>query len=435
MPPSPGGADLLRGAVFLSALALWTAAPGPPSAAGASEPALSASSSAPDHPPASAMDGLRKTSWQSGASGEQHLTADFGSPREVGGVAVTWEPELAASTFTVEASDDGQAWRTLRRVYGASGEKSWIRLPATTTRFLRIRCLEGDGPAFGIREVEVLPAAATASPEAFVRLMAAATRRGLFPRAFDGEPVAFTLAGSGSGRDTGLLTQDGTLQPGGKGFSVEPFIRVAGRLLTWADVKTEASLEKGMPTVPAVTWTSREVALDVTALADVGHGAPRILARYRLRNLTTMRLVATLVLAVRPLLVTPREGAGGPTGTVAPIKTLAWDGRRLLVNGDRPLVPLRTPASFNATSFAGGDVTAYLDAGTVPPAHEVEDPAGFATGVLTYPVALDAGGSAAVVLALPAVPGAAVAGAASADGGAKLFERVLARVAAGGGGG
>ncbi len=404
------------------------AAPGPPAGTGASEPVLSASSSAPDHPPASAMDGRQETSWQSGASGEQHLTADFGSPREIGGVAVAWEPDLAASTFTVEASDDGRTWRTLRRVYGAGGEKSWIRLPATTTRSLRIRCLEGDGPAFGIREVEILPAAIAASPEALVRQMAAATRRGLFPRAFDGEPVASAVAGAGAGRDTALLTQDGTLEPGGGGFSVEPFIRVAGRLLTWADVKAEASPGKEIRTVPAVTWTWTELALDVTALVDVGHAPPRILARYRLRNLATGRLVATLVLAVRPLLVTPREGAGGPMGTVSTVKTLAWDGRRLLVNGDWPLVPLRTPASFNATCFAGGDVTAYLEAGRVPPAHEVEDPAGFATGVLTYPVALDAGGSAAVVLALPAVPGAAVAGAASADGGAKLFEERLAEV-------
>jgi hypothetical protein len=374
------------------------------------------------------MDGRRETSWQSGASGEQHLTADFGSPREVGGVAVTWEPDLAASTFTVEASDDGREWRTLRRVYAASGEKSWIRLPATTTRYVRIRCIEGDGPAFGIREVEILPAAVAASPEALVRLMGAAARRGLFPRAFNGEPLTVAVAGPGAGRDTALLSQDGVLEPGGGGFSIEPFIRVAGRLLTWADVRAEASLEKGVATVPTVTWTSNEVALDVTALADVGAGAARALARYRLRNLTAGRVVATLVLAVRPFLVRPRAEAGGTPDSVAPIRKLGWDGRWVLVNGERRVVSLRTPASFNATSFAGGDLTSYLEAGRVPSGHEVEDPAGFASGALTFPVALQAGGSEVVVLDLPLSAGAGEIGAAVPDGGAALFEERLEAV-------
>lgn len=374
------------------------------------------------------MDGKPETSWQSGASGEQHVTIDFGAPRELGGLAVTWEPDLAASTFTVEASDDGRTWQTLRRVYGASGEKGWVRLPATTSRFVRIRLAEGDGPAFGIREFEILPGSVAASAEAFVRTVAAAARRGLFPRAFSGEALPFSVAGPGGGRDMAILSHDGALEAGDGFFTVEPFIRVSGRLLTWADVRAERSPEKGVPTVPVVTWTSREVALDLTALADGTPKASRILARYRLRNLTAGRLVATLVLAVRPFLVRPRAEAGGPPTSIVSIRTLGWDGRRLLVGGERRVVPLRRPASFNATCLAGGDVTAYLEAGRVPSGHEVEDPAGLASGVLTFPMALEAGASEAVVLDMPLSPGVGEIGVAAPDGGAALFERRLAAV-------
>jgi hypothetical protein len=407
-------------------MALSFAVAGTARGAGESGPVLGASSSAPDHPPDLAMDGRLSTSWQSGASGTQDLTVDFGAPRELGGIAVTWEPDLAASLFTVDVSDDGWEWRTLRRVYGAAGEKGWVRLRAAKSRFLRVRCVEGDGPAFAIRDVEILPAAVAASPEALVHLMTAAARRGLFPRAFGGEPTSFSAAGPGSGRGAALLSRDGALEPGDGGFSIEPFVRVAGRLLTWADVRTETSLEKGLPDVPVVTWTSREVALDVTALPDGSGAASRLLARYRLTNLTAGRLVATLVLAVRPFLIRAADGSDAMPA-VAAIRRLDWDGRHLLVNGRRPVVPLRTPASFNATSFAGGDVTAYLEAGRVPPAHEVEDPAGLGTGVLTYPVALEAGGSAVVVLELPAAAGAGKADPAAPDGGASLFEEVLER--------
>ena len=358
-------------------------------------PKLTASSSAPDHPPSAAMDGKKETSWESEAAGEQRLTVDFGAPRNAGGLAVTWEPELGATTFVVEASDDGKEWRVVRRVYGASGETSWVRLRPGGARFLRLRLLEGDGSAFGIREIALLPEETATSADALARAMASAARRGLFPRALrDGKEPPTLLA---AGPDGPFLSPDGAVEPAGGGFRVEPFVRVAGALVTWADATTSAS-EPGEPS-PSVRWAAKEVDLEVALLSESGAGATAV--RYTLRNRTPGRLVATLALAVRPLRVRPAPGGGDGASFVEPIRSLSWDGRRVAVNGARYLVATPAPASFSAVTLAGGDVTSYLEAGRVPPERDVEDPTGFASGVLAFPLALDAHGAADVTVRIP----------------------------------
>jgi hypothetical protein len=371
------------------------------------------------------MDGRIDTSWQSEGAGEQELRIDLGTARDVGGLAVTWEPELVAGLVIVDVSDDGTAWRTLRRLYGVSGGKTWTRLPLTSGRTFRLRLVDGEGPAYGIREVEFLPAEVAGSAEALYGVMASAARRGLFPRGVRGEPVSWMPAGSGGDRDIAFLSADGAIEPGSGLFLLEPFVRVAGRLLTWADVTAETAREGDAAPVPGVTWTSREVGLDVTAIRDGTPGGSRVLVRYRLRNRTEGKLVATLVLTVRPLLVRPKTDGAGTTWRVASIRTLDWDGRQVLVNGRRALTPLRAPASFSAAVFAAGDVSAYLEAGRVPPERGAEDPSGLASGVLAFPFSLEKGGDADVVVDVPLAPGVAAIGPPSPDGGAARFAERL----------
>jgi hypothetical protein len=399
-------ADLARRVPFLLVSALAIAAVSPLLADEASVPKLSASSSAPDHPPAAAMDGKRETSWRSEGAGEQELRIDLGAPRKAGGLAVAWEPELGASHFLVEASDDGKEWRIVRRIYGASGEKSWLRIPAAEARFLRLRFVEGDGPAYGVREIDLLPAEVAGSVEALYGVMARDARRGLFPRGVRGEAASGMSAGGGGDRGVASLSADGAFEPAGGLFLLEPFVRVAGRLVTWADVTAEGSREGEADANPTAAWTTREIGLDVAALREGASGASRMLVRYRLRNRTAGKLVATLVLAIRPFLSKSKSDKAGAPWRVASIRTLGWDGRQVLVNGRPALVPLRPPASFNAAAFAAGDVTTYLEAGRVPPEHEVEDASGLASGLLAFPLSLEAHAAAEVVVEIPPSPGA-----------------------------
>ncbi|HWT83691.1 MAG TPA: discoidin domain-containing protein, partial [Candidatus Methylomirabilis sp.] len=90
----------------------------PADASPPSAPVVRASSTlAPTHP-ADAIDGRMETAWRSDpATGpQQTLVVDFGRPREFGGLVLHWLPHLYASQYTVDFSDDGEHWRTVRRV-------------------------------------------------------------------------------------------------------------------------------------------------------------------------------------------------------------------------------------------------------------------------------------------------------------------------------
>jgi hypothetical protein len=58
--------------------------------------------------------------WRSAADGEQWVALDFGAAREYGGLVVDWDTADYARDYDIQASDDGNAWTTLRTVARAA---------------------------------------------------------------------------------------------------------------------------------------------------------------------------------------------------------------------------------------------------------------------------------------------------------------------------
>src|SRR5207237_6239608 len=107
--------------------------------------------------------------------------------------------------------------------------------------------------------------------------MARESLRGRYPRGLIGELAYWTIFGVD--RDTGakpLLSEDGAIETSA-GFTLEPFVRIDGRLITWADVSTTQSLEANALPMPSTTWRHPELTMSVQAF---GAGS----ARYRIRN-------------------------------------------------------------------------------------------------------------------------------------------------------
>jgi hypothetical protein len=115
--------------------------------------------------------------------------------------------------------------------------------------------------------------------------------RGDLPRAFVGEQNYWTLVGvDGGGDRSGLISEDGAIEFGRGGFSVEPSVQLAdGRRITWADVQQRHSLPEGHLPLPQVHWAHEAFALDMQATADGPAQAPQLLARYTLRNTARSR--------------------------------------------------------------------------------------------------------------------------------------------------
>jgi hypothetical protein len=320
--------------------------------------------------------------WRARTNRDEVLTVDFGTPHEFGGLTIDWEAHSV--DYDVEVSEDRQAWETIARVRGSRGGRDPLFLPDSDARYLRLRMLRGPRP-FAVHGITIEPLAFAASRNAFFTRIAGAARRGLYPRAWHGQQSYWTVVGEVNEEREALLSEDGALELDRASASVEPFLYVNGRLVTWDDVRSAQSLANGFLPIPSVDWSADDVRLTVTAYAQ----AKQLFARYRVTNPANEPRNMTLFLAVRPFQVNPPwQFLNVPGGTSA-IHELSYDGGIVRAEGLR-IATVTPPAAFGATTFAAGDITELLLRDTLPAETRVHDEFGAASGALRYDLAIPA---------------------------------------------
>ena len=350
--------------------------------------------------PERAVDGDATTAWE---VADDRLVVDLGRMREFGGVTLDWLPDASPRRFTLEASDDGAQWRLLREASGTLRGDNAIALPETEARYLRLRVQSPLHDSTALGEFRVEPLAFAATPNDFIAALAARAPRGTYPRGFHGEQPYWTIVGVDGGLDPGLLGEDGAVESAKGGFSVEPFLRVDGERIGWADVQSTQSLAEGYLPIPSVEWKHPKAVLQVTAFAMGPPDAAAMVVRYRVRNPSPQPQVITLALALRPFQVNPPTQFLNTVGGVSPIRTLSLTPTTATVNGlRRAFLPQPATAEF-ALPFDAGLASEHLaQANALPPS--VDDPAGLASGAWLYDLRLAPGEQREVVLWLP-LPG------------------------------
>ncbi len=334
------------------------------------------------------------------------LQLDLGALREFNGLALRWPAAVRRLSYDVAASDDGRAWRTLRRVRGSDGGLDALFVPESEARHLRIGLPRGvAAPA-----VELRSAAQWPNVNAVLSSLAADLPRGDLPRAFVGEQNYWTLVGvDGGGDRSGLLSEDGAIELGRGGFSVEPSVQLAdGRRITWADVQRRHSLPEGHLPLPQVHWAHEAFALEVQATADGPAQAPQLLARYTLRNTGAQPQTYTLMLALRPWQVNPPQQFLNTPGGASSLPALRWDGRALAAGTQTALRFTQAPQRVAALPLDGGLSLAALAA--APRLQALQDPQAMASAALQFRVTLAPGASHTLGWAAPLTgPGTAPA--------------------------
>jgi hypothetical protein len=212
-------------------------------------------------------------------------TIDFGVRRELGGLAIEW-PSAPPGHFTVTL-DGGTPKRH------AGGRFVW--LPDAEARVIHV----SGSP----KRVTVEPPSWAPTENDFVAIIARDARRGEYPRYFLGEQSYWTVAGADGAEPEALVGEDGNVEPFKGGFSIEPFLHVGGKRLTWADVTISHSLIDGDLPIPSVTWTVADRRLSpspVTMTLTAAVSASSMLQlRYRIEGDTRLEL------QVRPYQVNP----------------------------------------------------------------------------------------------------------------------------------
>jgi hypothetical protein len=352
------------------------------------------------------------------------LTLDLRLPREFNGLALRWPAGASGVAYVLQASDDGRRWRELRRVKAGGGGIDGQFLPESEARFLRLNLLKPRGvalPQIGLRSASQWP-----HLNAMLAELAATGVRGDVPRAMLGQQNYWTLVGvDGGGQRSGLISEDGSLELGRGGPSVEPAVRLAdGRVITWAGVALQQSLADDYLPQPAVHWRHAEFELDIEAGADGKAAAPHLLSRYRLRNLSASRQTLTLMLALRPWQVNPPQQFLSTPGGVSELSELRWDAARLHINGaGLSLQASQAPSKVSALALDGGLGLAAL--AQAPALTHLQDPRGHASAMLQFELTLEPGASYSLGWTAPL----GAASGAPLNGGAELDARFAAAAA------
>jgi hypothetical protein len=215
-----------------------------------------------------------------------------------------------------------------------------------------------------IGAMRLLPAEISTSANEFFALMAKESKRGDFPRYFYGEQSYWTVVGDEDGGPTeALLSEDGAIELGGSRISIEPFLRVDDRLVTWADVQAEQ-----LPG-PIVKWPK------LTIRPRVEAGA--LVVDY------TVAPDAELYLAIRPFQVNPPWQFLKRVGGAVRITDIQQNGSLLSVQGDDNAT-IFAAGSFGATPFDKGEIVEHLRRLRLPSSHLVQDSFGYASAAFYF---------------------------------------------------
>ncbi|SDY19355.1 Carbohydrate binding domain (family 11) [Lysobacter sp. yr284] len=326
----------------------------------------SANAALPGGAAGDAVDGKRDTAWRARLDPAKppQFTFDLGRSRELGGVVLRWLGQAYASSYRLALSDDGRQWRDAAALGDGDGGADYLALPEAQARYLRLTAHGGPGADIALAEFEVKPLQFAATPNDFVRAIAAEAPRGRFPRGFSGEQPYWTLIGVDGGTDQALIGEDGAVEVGKGGFSLEPFVVSDDELVTWADVQTSQTLQDGYLPIPSAHWRHPQFKLDITAFADDRRhsgGGARLIARYRLSNDTDRERSYQFVLALRPLQVNPPTQFLSQVGGVSRIGSLTTDTHGFSVEGGEGRVSARRIQA----SAADATLAASFDQGGV----------------------------------------------------------------------
>ncbi|MDP9082537.1 MAG: discoidin domain-containing protein [Pseudomonadota bacterium] len=326
---------------------------------------------------------------------EPWLSIDSGEPRRIGGLVIDWLHVAPASGFRVLGSSGGSRWKILHAAKSAGGKRSYVYLPETKLRFLRLELAEPTaGAAVRLQSFEF-----SRSIESFWYNVAKTESRGFTPRWLHREQTLWTPIGTSHGTQCALMNDDGMVEVSQGSFSIEPMLWIQDRLYTWSDVTPRQELLHDWLPVPSVIWESKDWRLRIQAEETVS-GVLRV--RYRCENLTPQALSARLFVLVRPFQVTPPWQSFRQMGGVSRIRDLEFRDGAVRVNENTLLRAVPAPQGFGALGFDDGFLGSHLSTGKLPPKTRANDRLGFASGALEFDWALGAlGVGESVVACLP----------------------------------
>ena len=322
---------------------------------------------------------------------KQDLLIDFQFIKEIGGFVIHWDELDFATDFDISISNDEKNWDRVFTISDNKLTRSFIYLKNVDARYVKLNLTSSSRKqGYCIKEIEVKDAQFSQSLNNFFTNVASYYPKGSFPKYFYDKQSYWTIAGVSEDLKEALINEQGTIEVDKQSFSLEPFIQLNDKLLTWNDVQLNPSLENKYLPIPSVTWIHPSLNLEIKAIAFGKPNSSALLVRYRLNNTSNKMISGKLLIAVRPYQVNPKWQFLNNEGGVSQIKEISYDGELVNINSKR-IIPLIQPNEFGTTKFAKGEIIDYLLKNSLPLEKYVKDDFGFASAGLSYNFMLQAG--------------------------------------------
>ena len=305
----------------------------------------------------------------------QACVIELGETTEIGGITAETVGETPGPPLLVETRDrDGRATAATTVLWEA-GFGYCAVLPDRECASVVLRAL---GAAAKFKTPRVHGPEWSDTPNHLVASIGQALPRGRLPRWARGEQNYWTVSGHLASDDELLISEDGAIELGRTGPTLEPFVIIDGHTLGWADAEIRQELLDGCLPMPRVIMTFAKYPW-LELRVELVEAETRFLAGYELRNTGGNTQDVSLLIGVRPFQVLPPTQWLNVTGGFTPLMSLECSRDRLVANND--LVAWLHPAA----NQIGGAAGLAIDLGSIPTGTtdlRMTDPAGTIQGVM-----------------------------------------------------
>lgn len=383
--------------------------PLPPEKESYPAPIISASSSLKSQKPEFMLDGQTNTDWKSEGEKEQFILFDFTTRREFGGLQINWLKDHSAKSFEVLLSDDGKMYEKVYTVPANQGDVSFIRLPESESKFVKINLLESvSGKGFGVSEIKFLNIKESMTPNDFLIYTAKNSPVGDYPRYFLEQASYWTISGVNNDVKEAMINEDGMVEAEKGLFSIEPMIKIGDMVYNWNKVESGQSLDfsgdnRELNFIPSVAWNINDLKF-VTGISSTGEANKNSTLEigYSFENFSTQPKEFDFYLLIRPFQVNPYYQWLNLTGGVGKINSIKEEvaGNNIMVD-DKVILSQRKYDSFNATTFDQGNVADFIRTDNLPVQNAAVDKNGLANGIIKYSIRLNPEEKTTFFLAIP----------------------------------
>lgn len=369
-------------------------------------PIITSSDELKGHPASTAMDGDPATFWMGRGKKELSLLVDFQLRREFGGIDIRWKENFAPEQLDIFLSEDGISWENTTRIRGILSNRSFIRMAEAEARLVKLVFVPTkEKKQTGISEISFLDVEESLTANDFLIYMAKHSPPGDYPRYFLQQASYWTISGVNGDTEEALLNEDGMVEILKGRFSVEPMIKLNGKLYNWESINATQSLGldgSGLPFIPSVEWNADLLRLKISlASAGEANSSSSLHIQYQITNTSPSIQNVEFYLLVRPFQVNPYYQFLNLMGGAGSIRSIREARHGMITIDDKALFLSRGYNYFGVLSMQQGNPAELIRQGKFPKDRSLNDPSGMAWGILRYKLTLKPGESRNVNISAP----------------------------------